>query len=66
MKTLVVLKNGAVKISGNGEIKPDGTVRVMGQPIVLRSECEKAGLDPVPGKSGGWLPQSRGTTQRNK
>lgn len=46
MKTFVVLKDGAVKISGNGEIKADGTVRVMGHPITLRVECEKAGLDP--------------------
>jgi len=46
MKTLVVLKDGAVKISGNGEIKADGTVRVMGHPITLRAACEAAGLDP--------------------
>lgn len=46
MKTLVVLKDGAVKISGNGEIKSDGTVRVMGHPIALRAACEAAGLDP--------------------
>jgi hypothetical protein len=46
MKTLVVLKDGAVKISGAGEIKSDGTVRVMGHPITLRAACEAAGLDP--------------------
>lgn len=46
MKTLIALKDGAVKISGNGEIRSDGTVRIMGHPIVLRAVCEAAGLDP--------------------
>ncbi len=46
MKTLIVLKDGAVKISGSGEIKADGTVRILGQAIALRAACEAAGLDP--------------------
>ena len=41
-----IIKNGVVKISGNGEIKSDGTVRVLGNPIVLITVCEAAGLDP--------------------
>lgn len=43
---LKVLKDGQLKLSGAGEIQTDGTVRVMGHPIVLRSACEAAGLDP--------------------
>jgi hypothetical protein len=46
MQTLKVLKDGMVKIAGAGEIKSDGTVRVMGHPIALRAACEAAGLDP--------------------
>lgn len=46
MKTLVVLKDGAVKISGSGEVKPDGTVRILGHAITLRAACEAVGLDP--------------------
>lgn len=46
MTTLIVTKNGVVKIRGNGEVKEDGTVRIMGNAIVVIELCKKYGLDP--------------------
>lgn len=44
---LVIIKDGSVKITGPGEVKADGTVRIHGKPIVLRALCAEAGVDPA-------------------
>jgi len=45
---LTVIKNGEVKMRSNRcELLADGTVRMEGKPIVLRTECAARGLDPM-------------------
>ena len=48
MTTYYVLKNSALMLNLPGHIAADGTVRLTdrAQPIVLKDECAKRGLDP--------------------
>jgi hypothetical protein len=46
MTPMIAIKDGVVRLSGNGYVMSDGTVRILGQPIAVRAKCEAAGLDP--------------------